>query len=345
MKYKLFGKSGLRVSELCLGTMTFGEEFGWGASKEHSKQVFDKFSNAGGNFIDTANYYTNGTSEKFLGEFIASDRDYYVLATKYTLSTDPKNPNASGNQRKNMMQALNASLKRLNTDYVDIYWLHAWDFLTPVEEIMRAFDDMVRAGKVLYIGMSDTPAWIVSQANTIASFHGWTPITGLQLEYSLAQRTIEPEFFPMAKALDLAIAAWSPLAMGLLTGKYLSKSDDKSRFSVNPTWGEAYFNEKNEKIAQTVVDIAKNLKRSPAQVALNWIRQQPGVVIPIIGAKNEAQLDDNLKCLEFSLSDEDLSALDHVSRPPLAFPHEFLQKENIRQIIFGQHTQNILAHR
>lgn len=345
MKYKLFGKSGLRVSELCLGTMTFGEEFGWGASKEHSKKVFDKFSNAGGNFIDTANYYTRGTSEKFLGEFITSDRDYYVLATKYTLSTDPKNPNASGNQRKNMMQALNASLKRLNTDYVDIYWLHAWDFLTPIEEIMRAFDDMVRAGKVLHIGMSDTPAWIISQANTLASFHGWTPITGLQLEYSLAQRTIEAEFFPMTKALDLAIAAWSPLAMGLLTGKYLNKSDDNSRFSVNPAWGEVYFNEKNEKIAQTVVDIAKKLKRSPAQVALNWIRQQPGVVIPIIGAKNEEQLDDNLKCLEFSISDEDLAVLDRVSKPPVAFPHEFLQKENIQQIIFGQHYQDILSHR
>lgn len=342
MKYKLFGKSGLRVSEFCLGTMTFGEEFGWGASKENSKKVFDTFAQAGGNFIDTANYYTRGTSEKMVGEFIAGNREYFVLATKYSLNTDPKNPNAGGNHRKNMMQSLEASLKRLNTDYIDIYWLHAWDFLTPIEEVMRAFDDMVRSGKVLYIGMSDTPAWVVSQANTLAAFHGWSPIVALQLEYSLAQRSIEPEFFSLAKAFDLAIAAWSPLAMGVLTGKYLNKPDAQNRFGINPIWGEAYLNERNQNIAQAVVTIAKRIGQSPAQVALNWICQQPGTIIPIIGAKNEEQLADNLKSIEFTLDAQDMEELNRASEIAQPFPHEFLQRPNIRQLILGDQFNNIV---
>lgn len=343
MKYRLFGKSGLRVSELCLGTMTFGEEFAWASSKEQSKKVFDRFSEAGGNFIDTANHYTKGTSERLVGEFIASNRDYYVVATKYTLSRDPQNPNAGGNQRKNMVQSLNASLKRLNTDYVDIYWLHAWDFLTPIEEILRAFDDMIRAGKILYIGFSNTPAWVISQANTLASFHGWQPIAGLQLEYSLLQRSIESEFFSLAKAFDLAFTAWSPLAMGILTGKYLHHTPDESRFGINAAWGADYLNAQNQAIVRAVVDIAKKLDRSPAQVALNWLRQRAEGVIPIIGAKNEAQLDDNLQCLEFTLSAEALAELDRISQPAVPFPYSFLKKENIKQIIWG--NQEVLSHR
>lgn len=337
MKYKLFGKSGLRVSELCLGTMTFGEEFGWGESYENSKKVFEAFTNAGGNFLDTANHYTKGTSEKMVGDFISSNRDYFVLATKYTLTTNPKDPNASGNHRKNMVQALNASLKRLKTDYVDIYWLHAWDFKTPIEEVMRAFDDLIRSGKVLYIGLSDTPAWIVSQANTLAGFYGWSKVMSVQLEYSLIERSIEREYFDMADNLDLSIAAWSPLAMGVLTGKYLKKDpNEKARFQINPEWGKVYFNERAERIAKTILEMSKKMGRSPAQIALNWVRQKSNRIIPIVGAKNEKQLLDNLACLDFTLSNKEMEELNQVSQIDLGFPHEFLQREGLKKAVLGE---------
>ena len=220
MRYRLLGHSGLRVSELCLGTMTFGDDWGWGASPRESRRIFEAYTAAGGNFIDTADLYTNGTSEKLIGELVAGDRERLVLATKYTNSAPGTDPNAAGNHRKNMVQSLEASLKRLKVDYIDIYWLHAWDFTTPVEEIMRAFDDLIRAGKILYIGVSDTPAWIVSRANTMAALRGWSRFIALQVEYSLVERTSERELIPMARALGMDITAWSPLASGLLTGKY-----------------------------------------------------------------------------------------------------------------------------
>ena len=225
MRYKLLGKSGLKVSELCLGAMTFGDDWGWGSSKDESRKIYDAFVAAGGNFIDTADLYTNGTSEKFLGEFMTSDRERIVLATKYTNSAPGTDPNAAGNQRKNMMQSVEASLKRLNTDYIDLYWLHVWDFLTPVEEVMRAFDDLIRQGKVLYIGISDAPAWVVSRANTLAELRGWSQFVGLQVEYSLIERTCDRELLPMAREMDLAVTVWSPLAGGLLTGKYAEGGD------------------------------------------------------------------------------------------------------------------------
>ena len=221
MRYRLLGKSGLRVSELCLGTITFGEEMGWGAPKEESRKVYDAFLEAGGNFIDTANVYTNGTSETFLGEFIKGHRERLVLATKYSLSPPRNDPNAAGNHRRNMMQAVEASLRRLQTDYIDLYWLHIWDQLTPVEEVMRAFDDLVRQGKILYAGVSDMPAWIVAKANTLADLRDWTPFVGLQIECSLIERTPERELLPMASSLGLGVTAWSPLAGGVLTGKYV----------------------------------------------------------------------------------------------------------------------------
>lgn len=345
MRYKLLGKSGLRVSELCLGTMTFGTEFHWGNTKEESRKVFDAFVDAGGNFFDTANYYTRGTSETMLGEFTAAQRDKFVLATKYTLTTNPHDPNASGNHRKNMIQSLNASLKRLKTDYIDLYWIHAWDFLTPIEEVMRALDDMVRAGKILYVGISDTPAWIVSQANTTAEFRGWTRFVGLQLEYSLIERTIEREFMPLAKAHDMAIVAWSPLAMGVLTGKYLQGPPKESRFEINKEWGKQFIFDRNQQIAKTVVDISKEIGKSPAQVALNWLVKQKGLVIPIIGAKTEAQLKDNLGCLDFSLSDEHLARLDKISYIPKGFPHDFLEGEGVQKILFGEKLALIDNHR
>jgi aryl-alcohol dehydrogenase-like predicted oxidoreductase len=346
MEYKLFGRSGLRVSDICLGTMTFGQEWGWGSSKEECRKIFDAYVDKGGNFIDTANHYTNGTSEAYLGEFIADKRDRIILATKFSLTMDPSDPNASGNHRKNMMQALNKSLKRLKTDYVDIYWLHAWDFLTPVDEVMRGLDDLVRSGKVLYIGISDAPAWVVAQANTLADAHGSTPFTSMQLEYSLVERTIEREHIPMAKALDLAIMAWSPLAMGALTGKYAeSKPNSDARLTKNANLQESYLSERNTPIIETVVKIAREINRTPAQVALNWIIQQPGVIIPIIGAKNLNQLNDNLLSAEFRLDPKHLQELDEVSKIDLGFPHAFLQKPDIKQRLFGNTAELIHNHR
>src|ERR1700733_3753103 len=220
MRYKLLGNSGLRVSELCLGTMTFGEDWGWGSSPEESRKVYDTFLEAGGNFIDTANIYTSGTSERLLGEFMQGQRERIVLATKYTNAAPGTDPNAAGNHRKNMVQAVEASLKRLKTDYIDLYWLHLWDQITPVEEVMRAFDDLIRQGKVLYVGVSDAAAWWIAQANTLAQLRGWSPFVGLQIEYSLIERTVERELIPMAKAMNIGVTAWSPLAGGMLTGKY-----------------------------------------------------------------------------------------------------------------------------
>jgi aryl-alcohol dehydrogenase-like predicted oxidoreductase len=339
MNYKLLGKSGLRVSELALGTMTFGEEWGWGASKEESKKVFDAYADYDGNFIDTANRYTEGTSEKFVGKFIASDREHFVLATKYTLFMRRDDPNFSGNHRKNMVQSLEASLKRLNTDYIDLYWLHAWDFTTPMEEVLCALDDMVRAGKILYTGVSDTPAWIVSRMNTIAELRGWTQFTGLQIKYSLLERTVERELLPMARKLDIAVTPWGVLDGGILTGKYNKKRETAGRAQI-------YKSISDEKlaVAAEVVKVAKAIGKTPSQVALNWVRQQPGVIIPIIGAKTEKQLKDNLECLNFTLSEKHIKQLSKASEINLGFPHEFLSGDYIRDIVYGGTYDKIDNH-
>src|ERR671914_1354531 len=234
MRYRLLGRSGLRVSELALGTMTFGDDWGWGADAATSRQIFERYAEAGGNFVDTANNYTDGTSEEYVGDLIASDREHFVIATKYTLSTRRDDPNAGGNHRKNMVQALEASLRRLRTGYVDLLWLHMWDGLTPVEEVMRAFDDLVRAGKVLYVGFSDTPAWVVSRAHAIASVRGWTPPAAVQLPLSLADRGAQRDLMPMARELDLAVCAWGTLEGGTLTGKYFADDGRPRRYSSDP---------------------------------------------------------------------------------------------------------------
>ena len=334
MRYKLLGHSGLRVSELCLGTMTFGEDWGWGGSYDESRKIFDLFAEAGGNFLDTANLYTNGTSEKYVGEFVAADREKWVVATKYSLNTGQGEVNAGGNHRKNMVQAVEASLKRLGMEYIDLLWLHAWDFTTPVEEVMRAFDDLVRAGKVLYIGVSDTPAWIISQANTIATLRGWTPFIGLQIEYSLRERTPERDLLPMARAFDIGVTAWSPLGGGVLTGKYnlpADESGETGRLS-DPMFK---ISERDLKVAETVISIANELGRSPAQAALNWLRQQPGNIIPIIGSRKVSQIQDNLACLEFQLSPEQMQRLDEVSAIELGFPHDFLKSPMVQDFAFA----------
>lgn len=348
MKYKLLGRSGLKVSEICLGTMTFGEEWGkgFGSNKKESRKIFDTFINAGGNFFDTANFYTKGTSETYLGEFIKPQREKYVVATKYTLTTNPEDPNASGNHRKNMMQSLHASLKRLNTDYIDLYWIHAWDNMTPIDEVMRALDDMVRAGKILYTGSSDTPAWVVSQCNTLADLRGWTPFIALQLEYSLIERTIEREFFPMSKALDLSIVAWSPLGMGVLTGKYSKGTPKDSRFgTIQDEMMQRYITKRNLKIAETVVEIAGEIGKTPSQVALAWLRQKAHNLIPIVGAKNVQHLIDNLESLKVELTYEQMQRLDEVSKIELDFPQELLSRDFMRHNIHGNYFELIENHR
>ena len=344
MRYKLLGNSGLRVSEICLGTMTFGEEWGWGGSYDESRKMFDSFAEAGGNFIDTANLYTNGTSEKYVGDFIGGDREKWVVATKYSHNMKNGEINGFGNHRKNMVQAVEASLKRLQVEYIDLLWLHAWDFSTPVEEVMRAFDDLVRAGKVFYIGISDTPAWIVSQANTIAHFRGWTQFVGLQIEYSLKERTPERDLLPMAKALDIGVTAWSPLAGGLLTGKYNTSetATEAKRFDSTQT---GQISERDLKIAGEVSSIAAEIGKSASQVALNWLRQQSVEIIPIVGSRKVAQLQENLACLEFELTPEQIQRLDAVSTIELGFPHDFLKSSIVQDFAFGGGRAKIDNHR
>jgi aryl-alcohol dehydrogenase-like predicted oxidoreductase len=334
MRYRLLGRSGLRVSELALGSMTFGEDWGWGASKEESRKIFETFVEAGGNLINTGNRYTNGTSERYVGQFVASERDRFVLATKYTLSMHGGDPNAGGNHRKNLVRELDASLKRLNTEYVDLYWVHAWDFLTPVEEVMRALDDVVRAGKVLYVGISDAPAWVIARANTLAELKGWTPFVGLQARYGLIERTPERDLLPMARALDIGVLAWSPLGGGVLTGKY-ERDRQNSASKQRLFEGSASLSERNLSIAAEVQRIAAEVGRSPSQVALNWVRQQNGTVIPVVGASKVSQVRDNLACLDFELSEDQLRRLEEASGIELGFPHDFLSTDTIKDLIFG----------
>lgn len=345
MRYKLLGKSGLRVSELCLGTMTFGEDWDWGASKEESQKIYQVFRDAGGNFIDTANIYTNGSSEKFLGEFIASEREQVVLATKYTNGLGDGNPNGGGNHRKSMVHSVEGSLKRLNTDYIDVLWLHIWDFTTPTEEIMRAFDDLVRAGKVLYIGISDAPAWIVSRCNTMAELRGWTQFIGLQIEYSLIQRTPERELLPMAHTLDIGVTAWSPLASGWLTGKYTKDngSGESRRLDGEMMEGFVDKSDRSLAIAKEVDKVAEQTGHSAPQIALNWLLNKG--VIPIVGARKVSHLEDNLKCVDVELSTEHIKQLDEVSQIELGFPHDFFKADMVRNFAYNGAFDKIDNHR
>jgi aryl-alcohol dehydrogenase-like predicted oxidoreductase len=341
MRYLLLGRSGLRVSELCLGTMTFGEDWGWGSNKDESRRVFEAFAEAGGNFLDTANLYTNGTSERMLGEFLAGRRERFVITTKYTLNMQADDPNAGGNHRKNMVQSLEASLKRLGVDYIDLYLIHAWDFITPVDEIMRSLDDAVRAGKVLYVGVSDAPAYAVARANTLAELRGWAPFVALQIPYSLIERTPERELIPMAAEMGLTVTPWAPLGGGVLTGKYRGDRTG-ARYAGDNAWSDTYLTERNLAIGDAVCQLASEIGRSPAQVALNWLRQRPlAAMIPIIGARRLDQLQDNLACLQWRLSDEHVRRLDEVSKVDMGFPMSFLGHPVPRKLIFGNNYENI----
>ncbi len=331
MKYKLLGKSGLRVSEICLGTMGFGEDWTFGANKEESKKVFDSFINGGGNFIDTANRYTEGSSEKYLGEFIQAERNNLVVATKYSLYTKRGSANDGGNHRKNLVQSVEGSLKRLNTDYIDLLYLHAWDFTVGIEEVLRSLQYVVQSGKVLHIAISDTPAWIISQGNAIAELRGWSSFVAVQAEYSLTQRTPERDIIPMCNATNVAVTAWAPLAGGALTGKYLNKTDVSLRLKPE----SARLNERNTAIAKEVVSIANEIGCSAGNVALNWVRKQKGTIIPIVGARKEDQIKDNLNCLNFDLTAEQMNRLNEVSKIDLGFPHDFLLSDVVKEVVFG----------
>ncbi len=321
MHYQVFGNTGIKVSEFCLGAMTFGEEWGWGSSEKESRSVFDAFAEAGGNFIDTADVYTGGTSERLLGEFMGAERDRFVVATKFTAGPEAADPNAAGNSRKTMRRALEASLTRLGTDYVDVYWVHVWDFLTPIEEVMRSFDDLVREGKVLYVGLSDAPAWVMSRAHTIAQLNDRTPLAAIQVLYSLTERGIEGEFLPMAESLDLAVCCWSPLDQGILTGKFSAGSPAGGESLRSRMHGGSVPDAKAPVVAELEA-IAKELSCSPAQVALRWLRQRSPRAIPIVGARTLAQLQDNLGAADVSIPGELFERLEEVSRIPLAWPHE-----------------------
>ncbi|HEV3244127.1 MAG TPA: aldo/keto reductase [Chthoniobacterales bacterium] len=344
MHYKLLGKSGLRVSEFALGTMTFGEDWCWGSAKDEAQKVYNTFRESGGNFIDTANIYTNGTSESFLGEFMKGHRASMVLATKYTNAAPGTDPNAGGNHRKNMMQSVEASLKRLETDYIDLYWVHIWDQITPVEEVVRGLDDLVRQGKVLYVGISDAPAWWIAQADTLASLRGWSPFVGLQIEYNLVERTVERELIPMAKALKLGVTAWSPLSGGVLTGKYHGRgSSEPGRMSSDMMKPFMPEEQRTERIITAVKAVADQIGRSMAQVALAWLRSRPLPVIPIIGARKLSQLEDNLASIDLSFSADQLKTLDEASRIELGFPHDFYTKDLARGLIYGGMADQIVG--
>ncbi|MFQ6327431.1 MULTISPECIES: aldo/keto reductase [unclassified Nocardia] len=339
--YRLLGRSGLRVSPLSLGTMTFGADWGWGADKDEARKIFDTYVERGGNFIDTASQYTNGTSEQLLGEFTADNRESLVLATKYTMLRRPSDPNSGGNHRKSMFASVEASLRRLNTDYLDVLYLHAWDFRTPVEEILRAMDDLVRAGKVLYVGISDAPAWQVSRMQAIADLRGWSPLIALQIEYSLIERTVERDLIPMAQEMGLGVIPWSPLASGVLTGKYSSAdladdaeaSPEGSRKNVAAANGS--LTARGLAIADVVKEVAAQLGKAPSQVALAWTLRNPAVTAPIIGARTAAQLEDNLGALDVEFDPAQVARLEQASAIDLGFPHEFLARPMTQSVTFG----------
>lgn len=340
--YRLLGNSGMRVSPLSLGTMTFGTDWGFGADRVESQKIFDIYTERGGNFIDTANIYTNGSSESFLGQMLANRRERFVISTKYSLNTDPINPNAGGNHRKSLVCAIEASLKRLGTDYIDLYWLHAWDYRTGIEDVMRALDDMVRQGKILHIGLSDTPAWVISEAQTIAKLRGWTPVSAIQIEYSLVERTAEADLLPMAWQHGITPTAWSPLGGGILSGKY-SPADlpegvpsGENRGDMLKAMGK--LNARTLAIADVAKQIASEVDRTASQVSLNWLLQQPGKPLPILGARTVAHLEDNLGALDFTLTTEQIDRLNQVSSFALPFPHSFITSAMYKNVVDGKNT-------
>lgn len=348
MDYFTLGRTGLRVSRLALGTMTFGEDWGWGASAEGAKEIFDLYVEAGGNFFDTADLYVNGKSEEMLGRFIAERgmRDRAVVATKFSYNDEPGNPNAGGNSRKHVVRALEGSLKRLGTDYVDLYILHTWDQLTSPEEVMRTLDDLVASGKVRHVGLSDVPAWYAMRAQTVAEFRGFEPVSSIQLEYSLAERGIEGEYVDLATRYDMGITVWSPLASGLLSGKYKPSAGDQppagdGRLATMAGSGNSAFDKftpRNWSIVAALESVAEEIGRSMAQVAINWVANRPGVSSVLIGATKTHQMEDNLQALDFELTEDQRGRLDAASDPSFGFPYSFFKPEMAAMLTGGAHV-------
>lgn len=322
MRYRLFGTSGLRISELFLGAMTFGEQGGVGAPPAECRRILDAYADAGGNVVDTAINYRGGESEEIVGDLLAGRRDRFVLASKYTVSRDRDDPNGGGSHRKNLRLSLETSLRRLRTDYLDIYWVHMWDRHTPIEETMTALDDQVRAGRILYIGISDAPAWIVSRANTLAQWRGWAPFAGLQVPYSLLQRDIERDLLPMAEAFGLTVAAWSPLGGGILSGKFTRPGGPEAGTRTDPD----SLTEEQRAVAGTVSAVAADLGATPAQVAIAWTRSRSPAVCPIIGARTVSQLADNLGSLAVELPCDALQRLEAAAGFDVGFPASFIDQ-------------------
>jgi len=319
--YVTLGRSGLRVSRLCLGAMTFGEDLGWGSSVEESQRIIDRYIELGGNFIDTANFYTKSHSEKIIGDHLGRDparRDRLVIATKFSGNLYPGDPNGGGSGRKSIVSACENSLRRLQTDYIDLYWLHNWDVHTPIEETMAALDDLVRAGKVRYLGVSDTPAWKIAQANVLAQFRGWSAFVGLQIEYSLLERTVEQELVPMAVELGLGITPWSPLKSGALSGKYTRRNAGQAKGERQ--FMDTFLNERTYAVVDELEAIARVRESTPARVALAWVRERPGVTSTIIGARRAEQLEDNIGSLDVALTAEERGRLDALTQPTFGFP-------------------------
>jgi aryl-alcohol dehydrogenase-like predicted oxidoreductase len=324
--YVTLGRSGLRVSPLCLGAMTFGEDLGWGSSVEESQQIIDRFVDLGGNFIDTANFYTMSHSEKIIGDHVGrhpARRDRVVIATKFSGNLYPGDPNGGGSGRKALINACENSLRRLRTDYIDLYWLHVWDVNTPIDETMAALDDLVRAGKVRYLGVSDTPAWKIVEANLIARFRGWSAFIGLQIEYSLLERTVEQELVPMAGTCGLGITPWSPLKSGALSGKYTRRNDGQHKADRGAIL-EGFLNEKTYEVVDELELIAKAHETTVARVALAWVHAQPAVTSIIIGARRLSQLDDNIGAVDVNLTAEELARLNALTEPTFGFPQSML---------------------
>lgn len=340
MRYRVLGRSGLRASALCLGTMTFdGDGGGWCVPKSEGRAVFDAFLDAGGNFVDT---HTYGPTEDYLGEYLAGRRDRVLLATKYGGTLDHDDVNASGGHRKSLVRSVERSLSRMRTDYLDLLWLHAWDELTPAEEVLRAIDDLVRTGKVLAAGVANAPAWVVARANTLAEVHGWTPFCALQVEYSLVERDPDRELAPMAAALGVALTAWTPLASGWLTGKYQEQEAPSGRRRRLDDPIMTRFLPRNERtlaIAEEVRKIASEGGCPPAHVALNWLLGRGA--IPIFGATTPAQVAENAACFDSPLTAEQTARLDEVSRIKLGFPHDFLASGMVRRLMYGNHAAEI----
>jgi aryl-alcohol dehydrogenase-like predicted oxidoreductase len=370
MQYKLLGRSGLRVSELCLGCATFGTNWGTiGSDKRTSRRIFDAFAEAGGNFLDTSNRYQEGQSETYLGEFLQRDRDRFVVATKYSLGdggAPGTDPNGCGNHRKNMIRSVEGSLRRLDTDYIDLLWIHIWDLTTPIEEIMRGLDDLVRQGKVHYVGASNFPAWWLARANTLAEFHGWSPLVATQVEYAITERSCEPEFLPFAHAMDVALVCWSPLGGGMCTGKYnrpggkdrLQRLADEIEPAKRHFWHE--ITKRNVQIMDRVVAIADRIGCTPAQASLRWLMQQKVVCVPVFSSRTLEQAEENLQAVEFTLTNDDMRALTQASQaavqsimpgagpypyPMLEYGSPALPEFYSRFLLFGKTEDKIINHR